>query len=111
MVLAPMIGIKCARGRSRNKTRVVQFPRQTIRAAIHAALTPMQLPTRVWRDFEREQYRSELLVTAVHLLIAALLAVLYASSPPGFSPDAPIRAVPLDLTLLSVLSWFAFISQ
>ena len=63
----------------------------------------MQLPTRVWRDFEREQYRSELLVTAVHLLIAALLAVLYASSPPGFSPDTPIRAVPPGLTLLSVL--------
>lgn len=105
MVLAPMIGIKCARGHSRNKTRVVQFPRkrQTIRAAIHAALTPMQLPTRVWREFEREQYRSELLVTAVQLLIAALLAVLYASSPTGFSPDAPTRAVPLGLTLLSVL--------
>ncbi|MFD2272330.1 hypothetical protein ACFS07_17360 [Undibacterium arcticum] len=40
-----------------------------------------------------------MLVTAVQLVIAALLAVLYASTPPGFSPDAPIEAVPLGLTL------------
>ncbi|AUT69136.1 MULTISPECIES: hypothetical protein [Paraburkholderia] len=64
----------------------------------------MQLPTRVWREFEREQYCSELLVTAGQVLIAALLAVLYASSPPGLFPDAPTRAVPLGLTLLSVLT-------
>ncbi|MPW23408.1 adenylate/guanylate cyclase domain-containing protein [Paraburkholderia sp. CNPSo 3157] len=61
-------------------------------------------PTRVLQELEREQYRSELLVTAVQLLIAAVLAVLYAITPPGFSPDAPIRAVPLGLTLFSVVA-------
>ncbi|SIT51202.1 Adenylate cyclase [Paraburkholderia piptadeniae] len=43
-------------------------------------------------------------MTAVQLLIAAVLAVLYAFTPPGFSPDAPIRAVPLGLTLFSVVA-------
>ncbi|SEJ37819.1 adenylate/guanylate cyclase domain-containing protein [Paraburkholderia diazotrophica] len=61
-------------------------------------------PARVLQELEREQYRSELLVTAVQLLIAAVLAVLYAFTPPGFSPDAPIRAVPLGLTLFSVVA-------
>ncbi|MHB9835552.1 hypothetical protein Q8F57_012005 [Paraburkholderia terrae] len=59
-------------------------------------------PARVQRELEREQYRSELLVTAVQLLIAAVLAVLYALTPPGFSPDAPLRAVPLGLTLFAI---------
>ncbi|MPW22910.1 adenylate/guanylate cyclase domain-containing protein [Paraburkholderia sp. CNPSo 3157] len=61
-------------------------------------------PARVLQELEHEQYRSELLVTAVQLLIAAVLAVLYAFTPPGFSPDAPIRAVPLGLTLFSVVA-------
>ena len=61
-------------------------------------------PARVLQELEREQYRSELLVTAVQLLIAAILAVLYAITPSGFSPDAPIRAVPLGLTLFSVIA-------
>ncbi|MBP0590798.1 adenylate/guanylate cyclase domain-containing protein [Paraburkholderia sp. LEh10] len=59
-------------------------------------------PARVRRELEREQYHSELLVTMVQLLIAAILCVLYALTPPGFSPDAPIRAVPLGLTLFAV---------
>ena len=74
-----------------------------------------KLPQRVRREFEREQYRSELLVTGVQLVLAALLAILYASTPPGFSPDAPIEAVPLGLTLFSLLAllrfWFAATDQ
>lgn len=61
-------------------------------------------PARVQRALEREQCRSELLVTAVQLTIAAVLCVLYALTPPGFSPDAPIRAVPLGLTLFVVVT-------
>ncbi|MGF6920667.1 adenylate/guanylate cyclase domain-containing protein [Paraburkholderia sp. 40] len=90
-------------------------PGQMVRAVIYAASGQTSLPTRVLREFEREQYRSELLVTAVQLLIASLLAVLYASTPPGFSPDAPIRAVPLGLTLFAVLTlvrlYFAMTGQ
>ncbi len=64
----------------------------------------VQLPLRVVREFERSQYRAELLVTAVQLVIATLLAALYHSTPPGFSPDAPIEAVPLGLTFFAVLA-------
>ncbi|MBL8473107.1 MAG: adenylate/guanylate cyclase domain-containing protein [Rhodocyclaceae bacterium] len=75
----------------------------------------MQLPARVRREFEQEQYRSEILVTCVQLAIAALLAQLYASAPAGFSPDAPIEAAPLGLALFSILSalrmYFALTGQ
>ena len=64
----------------------------------------MQFPPRVRLELEREQYHSELLVTSVQLLIAALLAFLYVGTPAGFSPDAPIRAVPLGLTLFMMLA-------
>ena len=62
-----------------------------------------QIPQRVKRDLEQEQYRSELLVTSVQLVIIAVLAVLNASAPPTFSPDAPVNAAPLGLTLFAVL--------
>jgi adenylate cyclase len=62
-----------------------------------------QIPQRVQRDLEQEQYRSELLVTSVQLVIIAALAALNASAPPTFSPDAPVNAAPLGLTLFAVL--------
>lgn len=78
-------------------------------------LPPPHLPPRVQREFEREQYRSELLVTAVQLVIAATLAVLYAGTPPGFSPDAPVEAAPLGLILFAELAllrlYFAMTGQ
>jgi adenylate cyclase len=74
-----------------------------------------QAPTRVRRALEQEQYRSELLVTVVQLAIAAMLAALYAGAPPGFSPDAPVKAAPLGLTLFAVLAllrlYFALTGQ
>jgi adenylate cyclase len=76
---------------------------------------PAPLPARVRREFERAQYRSELLVTAVQLVIAALLALLYASAPRGFAPDAPVEAAPLGLSLFAILSlvrlYFALTGQ
>ena len=71
-------------------------------AALNGGGTTATWPPRVQRELEREQHRSELIVTAVQLLVTVLLAVLYAITPPGFSPDAPIRAVPLGLTLFAV---------
>jgi adenylate cyclase len=62
------------------------------------------LPVRVLKALAQEQYRAELLVTTVQLAIAAILAVLYASTPPGFSPDAPIQAAPLGLVLFGELA-------
>jgi len=64
----------------------------------------MQLPPRVRQELEREQYLSELLVTSLQLLVLSLFALLYLATPPGFSPDAPVRAVPLGLTLFAVLA-------
>ncbi|MET0961801.1 MAG: adenylate/guanylate cyclase domain-containing protein [Noviherbaspirillum sp.] len=73
------------------------------------------VPARVKQELEQEQHRSELLVTLVQLAIAALLAALYVAAPPGFAPDAPIRAAPLGLTLFAVLAllrlYFALTGQ
>lgn len=64
----------------------------------------MRLPARVRRAFEREQHRAELLVTVVQIAIAAILGLLYAGTPPGFSPDAPVQAGPLGLVLFGELA-------
>jgi adenylate cyclase len=69
-----------------------------------AASSGLPLPQRVQRELEREQFRAELLVTAVQLLIVVMLATLYHSVPAGFSPDAPIEAAPLGLVLFTVLA-------
>ena len=68
------------------------------------AAAPTALPQRVQRELEREQFRAELLVTAVQLLLVLLLAALYASTPDGFAPDAPIEAAPLGLVLFALLA-------
>jgi adenylate cyclase len=62
------------------------------------------LPLRVQRELEREQFRAEVLVTAVQLLLVVLLAGLYASTPAGFSPGAPIEAAPLGLVFFALLA-------
>ena len=93
-------------------------PVQALKRLLAAALparSELALPLRVRREFERLQYRSEILVTSAQLAIAALLAILYASTPAGFAPDAPIEAVPLGLTLFAVLAalrlYFALTGQ
>jgi len=63
-----------------------------------------QWPVRVRREFEREQYRSELLVVAVQLMLVALLASLYAGKPEDFAPGAPIEAAPLGLVFFALLA-------
>lgn len=83
-------------------------------AAVRRA-PPAPLPERIRREFERAQFRSELLVTAVQLAIAAVLALLYAATPRGFAPDAPVEAAPLGLSLFAILSllrlYFALTGQ
>lgn len=49
----------------------------------------MQLPPRVRRELEREQYLSELLVTSLQLLVLLLFAVLYLETPRAFHPTRP----------------------
>ncbi|WP_284617222.1 adenylate/guanylate cyclase domain-containing protein [Aquabacterium humicola] len=62
------------------------------------------LPRRVQQEVEREQFRAELLVTVVQLLLVGLLALLYRAVPQGFSPGAPIEAAPLGLSLFALLA-------
>ncbi len=66
------------------------------------------LPARVQRELEREQFRAEGVVTGVQLLIVVLFASLYALTPPDFSPDAPVQAVPLGLVLFGELALLRF---
>lgn len=68
------------------------------------AAAPTALPQRVQRELEHEQFRAELLVTSVQLLLVVLLATLYASTPAGFAPDAPIEAAPLGLVFFTLLA-------
>jgi adenylate cyclase len=64
----------------------------------------VRLPVRVQKELEREQFRAELLVTGVQLFLVALLAALYASTPAGYSPDAPIESAPLGLVFFALLA-------
>lgn len=61
------------------------------------------LPPRVRAQLAQEQFRAEVLVAGVQLLLLALLAALVGAAPPGFAPDAPVQAAPLGLSLLALL--------
>lgn len=61
------------------------------------------LPARVRRQLQAEQFRAELLVAVVQLLLLALLSALVGVTPPGYAPDAPVRAAPLGLSLFALL--------
>jgi adenylate cyclase len=63
----------------------------------------VELPARVRRELQHEQFHSELLVSGVQLLLAALLAALYAATPEGFAPGAPVEAAPLGLTIFALI--------
>jgi adenylate cyclase len=69
-----------------------------------SAASEVALPARVQRELEREQFRAELLETGVQVVLVVLLAVLYASTPAGYSPDAPIEAAPLGLAFFALLA-------
>jgi adenylate cyclase len=78
-----------------------------LRAWLFQGASPAEgpaLPARVQRELEREQFRAEVLVTAVQLVLVVLLAALYASTPAGYSPDAPIEAAPLGLAFFALLA-------
>ncbi len=62
------------------------------------------LPTRVQRAIEQQQYRSEIFVAAVQALVLAALWVMYLATPHGFSPDAPVKATSLGLSLFAILT-------
>lgn len=77
--------------------------------------TPAGVPAWIRREIEAQQYRSEIWVARAQILVALLVAVLYASAPVTYPPDAPLRAVPLGISLFVVLVlvrlWFAITRQ
>jgi adenylate cyclase len=75
----------------------------------------MPQPARVREEIARSQRESEVWVGGAQIAVIVLAAMAYAITPRGFSPDAPIAALPLglfSLVLLIVLrAWFAWSDQ
>ena len=73
------------------------------------------LPARIAADISRQQFKSEIMIGIVQLSVVAVLCLLYFVTPEGFTPDAPVRATPLGLSLFTILVglrlWFALTNQ
>src|SRR6516164_2325040 len=77
--------------------------------------TNVPQPERVSAEIARSQRESELWVGAAQVAVIAAAALAYVVTPRGFSPDAPIAAVPLGIVALVLLialrGWFAYSGQ
>ena len=75
----------------------------------------MPQPPRVTEEIARSQRESERWVAGAQIAVIALAALAYALAPRGFSPDAPIAALPLGIVALILLivlrAWFAWSGQ
>jgi adenylate cyclase len=73
------------------------------------------LPKRIHDDIYHQQFRAEILVAIVQLIVVAVFAIMYLATPSSFAPDAPVRATPLGLSLFGILVavrlWFAATGQ
>ncbi len=73
------------------------------------------LPARIAADIGQQQFKSEIMVGIVQLAVVAVFYLLYVTTPASFTPDAPIRATPLGLSLFTILVvlrlWFATTDQ
>ena len=83
-----------------------------LRALGSARMPPLP---RVAEEIARSQRESEIWVGAAQGIVVALAALAYICIPRGFSPDAPIEAMPLGLVSLALLitlrGWFAWSGQ
>lgn len=72
-------------------------------------------PPRVLEEIARSQREAEIWVGAAQTVVVALAALAYVLVPRGFSPDAPIAALPLGLVAFALLivlrAWFAYSGQ
>ena len=72
-------------------------------------------PPRVVEEISRSQREAEIWVGAAQIIVIAVAALAYTFTPRGFSPDAPIAAVPLGIAALVLLialrGWFAYSGQ
>jgi adenylate cyclase len=71
----------------------------------------MPQPQRVTEEIARSQRESETWVAGAQIAVVALAVFAYIFTPRGFSPDAPIAALPLGIVALALLialrGWFA----
>jgi len=83
-----------------------------LRARASARLPPLP---RVAEEIARSQREAEVWVGAAQLIVVALAALAYVCIPRGFSPDAPIAALPLGLAAFALLvllrGWYAWSGQ
>ncbi len=74
-----------------------------------------QLPLRVSKEIEAQQYKSELLVSGVELGVIVLFFIINFFTPVSYSPDAPVDSASLGLWLFAILTlvrlWFASTHQ
>jgi len=72
-------------------------------------------PARVTEEIARSQRESEIWVSSAQIAVITAAALAYVFTPRGFSPDAPIAAVPLGIVALILLivlrAWFAWSGQ
>jgi len=85
---------------------------EALRAAMAGRAKP---PPRVQKEIARSQRESEAWVAGAQALVIAFAALAYVLAPRGFSPDAPIAALPLGMIALTLLlalrAWFAWSGQ
>ena len=72
-------------------------------------------PARVVEEIARSQREAEVWVGSAQIIVIVVAALAYTFTPRGFSPDAPIAAVPLGiaalLLLIALRGWFAYSGQ
>jgi adenylate cyclase len=75
----------------------------------------MPQPARVVEEIARSQHEAEIWVSVAQIAVITAAALAYAFTPRGFSPDAPIAAVPLGIfaliLLIALRAWFAWSGQ
>jgi adenylate cyclase len=75
----------------------------------------MPQPARVVEEIARSQHESEIWVSVAQIVVITAAALAYVFTPRGFSPDAPIAAVPLGIfaliLLIALRAWFAWNGQ
>jgi len=75
----------------------------------------MPILPRVAEEIARSQREAEFWVGGAQALVVAVAALAYLCAPRGYSPDAPIAALPLGLVAMALLvalrGWFAWSGQ
>ncbi len=85
----------------------------TVRSLVRGAGNAQ--PARVTEEIACSQRESETWVGAAQIVVIGAAALAYAFTPRGFSPDAPIAALPLGIVALVLLvalrAWFVYSGQ